>query len=130
MMLFVGFGLISAFGFLSLVGMDEGIESMSGGNLISLSNVAFGKELDNSFTLSENVKVEYKSLPSSSVYPKNVVRLEIAITGKHRRKLFDKQEFILMPMEEFNIKLRKQLVKDTGDQGLQIKWVDLGCLGP
>lgn len=119
-------------GYLSVVGMNDGIEAASSGNIVKFSNTsaaAQATKLLSSFSPVKNVTVQLEGLfaGKGGLRP-DELNLEIKMKGHHRRRLFDAPEHFVCSEGEMKEYIRRQLVALTGDKGLEIISLNLGYL--
>ncbi|PHS12726.1 MAG: hypothetical protein COA78_08040 [Blastopirellula sp.] len=117
-----------SFAYLSLVGMDDGIEASSTGNVIVLSDQKLAKTFQGQFQPFDGITVEYESFLYGTPSNQDKLLLSLKMTGSHNRKLFDRPDYYVGSSEEFKQKLKEVLIKETGDPNLTIEILNLSYL--
>ena len=130
-LLLLACAVLLAFAYLAVIGVSEGIEAKSTGNLVVFSdqpsaNAAAG--VTTSFQPFKKFTVNLEGLYAGKggLRP-NELNLKIELIGTRRAGLFDpsQRDFVLCSSAEMRDLIRKHLVKVTGDQGLKVKMLRL-----
>ena len=133
----VGAGILVAvtglvIGYLAVIGMNDGIEAASTGNIVKFSNpsvAAQATHLMSSFSPVENVTVQLEGLFSGKGGLKpGELNLKVEMEGHHRRRLLDARKHFVCSEAEMKEHIRRQLVFLTQDQNLEVRNLNLGYL--
>ena len=119
-------------GYLAVIGMNDGIEAVSTGNIVKFSSPSAASQatqLSSRFSPVENVTVQLEGLFSGKGGLKpGELNFKVEMKGHHRRRLFDARTHFVCSEVEMKEHIRRQLVALTGDQNLEVRSLNLGYL--
>lgn len=111
--------------YLSLIGMDEGIEE-HGGCIAVFSDADAAQRavgLSGSFSPHPNITIQLQGcFAGEGNLAENEVKIAALMTGKHRRRLFDPQDYQPCPGSTMAAQVRDELRKLTNDPTLTLRY--------